>query len=85
MPISKPDIMDALTEVFRKVLENPSLTLQEATTAADVENWDSFSHIDLIDAVERRFGVKFNTREATSFKSIGDLADLTQKKLGEGV
>lgn len=85
MPVNKSDIMEALTEVFRKVLDNPSLTLQETTTAAEVENWDSFSHIDLIDAVERRFGVKFNTREATSFKSVGDLADLTQKKLGEGV
>jgi acyl carrier protein len=82
MQTPKEDIMVKLTEVFREVLDNPSLALTENTTAADVENWDSLNHIDLIVAVERRFKVKFTTREVTTLRNVGELADLTQKKLG---
>jgi acyl carrier protein len=78
---SKPEIMEALTIIFRDVLNSPELVLRDETTAADVENWDSLNHIDLIVAVERKFKVKFLTREVAGLKNVGELADLTQKKL----
>lgn len=70
----------ALTEIFRQVFDQPTLTLQDSTTAADVENWDSLNHIDLIVAIEKKFKIKFTTREVTGLKTVGDLADLTAKK-----
>jgi len=81
MATSKPEIMEILTEVFRDVLDDPELILHETTTAADVENWDSLNHIDLILAVERRCKVKFTTREVTGLANVGELAELTRKKL----
>jgi acyl carrier protein len=78
---TKPEILQTLTGIFREVLDEPSLVLREDTTAADVESWDSLNHIDLIVAVERQFGVRFTTREVTSLKNVGELADLTQAKL----
>jgi len=81
MGTAKLEIMEILTEVFRDVLDDPALELRDNTTAADVENWDSLNHIDLILAVERRFKVKFTTREVTSLQNVGELAELTQKKL----
>jgi acyl carrier protein len=77
-----PEIMEVLTGLFREILDEPALVLREDLTAADVENWDSLNHIDLIVAVERRFGVKFTTREVNSLKNVGELAALTQMKLG---
>ena len=81
MPTTVPEIMEILTGLFREILDEPSLDLHEDLTAADVENWDSLNHIDLIVAVERRFGVRFTTREVTSLKNVGELATLTQTKL----
>jgi acyl carrier protein len=72
--------LTALTEIFRQVLDQPTLILKNETTAADVENWDSLNHIDLIVAIEKKFKIKFTTREVTSLKTVGDLADLTAKK-----
>lgn len=75
------EIMESLTGIFREIFDAPGLVLHDAMTAADVENWDSLNHIDLIVAIEKKFKVKFTTREVTSLKTVGDLAELIQKKL----
>ena len=76
-----PEIMEILTGLFREILDEPALVLREDLTAAEVESWDSLNHIDLIVAIERRFGVKFTTREVTSLRNVGELAALVQSKL----
>jgi len=73
--------LQGLTEVFRTVFDQPDLVLHDAMTAADVENWDSLNHIDLIVAVERKFKIKFTTREVAGFQTVGDMAELTAKKV----
>jgi acyl carrier protein len=78
---SNAEVMETLTGIFREIFDNPSLVLHDAMTAADVENWDSLNHIDLIVAIEKKFKVKFTTKDVTSLKTVGDLADLVQKKL----
>ena len=75
------EIMETLIGIFREVFDNPMLVLHDAMSAADVENWDSLNHIDLIVAIEKKFKVKFTTREVTSLKTVGDLAELVEKKL----
>ncbi|HMD84917.1 MAG TPA: acyl carrier protein [Terriglobia bacterium] len=74
--------MVTLTDIIRQVFEDDSLVARDDMTAADVEKWDSLSHIDLIVTIERTFRVKLTTREVTSLKNIGEVADLIQKKLG---
>ena len=78
---SNAEVMETLTGIFRDIFDSPSLVLHDAMTAADVENWDSLNHIDLIVAIEKKFKVKFTTKDVTSLKTVGDLADLVQKKL----
>jgi acyl carrier protein len=56
-------VMTSLNEVFRDVLDEPDLTLTDSTTAADVEGWDSVTHVMMIVAVEKKFSVKFTTAE----------------------
>jgi acyl carrier protein len=70
-----------LTEIFRDVLDDETLVLRPDLTANDVEEWDSFNHINLIVAVEQRFGIKFQTAELEGMQNVGHLADLVGKKL----
>lgn len=79
---SRPEITAILTDIFRDVFDDPSIELRDGMTAADVESWDSLNHINLIVAVERRFKIRFTTREVTTLRNVGDLTDLTQRKLG---
>jgi acyl carrier protein len=77
--------MDALTEkltrVFRDVFDSDSLTLRDDMVAADVEDWDSLNHVKLVVAIEHAFGVKFSTREVTSWKNVGDMKRNLQNRL----
>jgi len=67
-----------MTDVFD--VDLGASDLAEATTANDIEEWDSLSHIRLVVAVERKFGVKFSNAEIESLKSVGDLVSLIQAK-----
>lgn len=63
------------------VLDLDELTITEATTAKDVEGWDSLSHIRLVVAIEQGFRVKFSTGEIERFTSVGDMVVAIEQKL----
>jgi acyl carrier protein len=79
--MQQQDIYTQLTTIFHDLFDDDSIVLNPGLTAADVPEWDSFNHINLIVAVESRFGVKFQTAELESMQTVGHLADLIQSKL----
>ena len=80
--MSNDEVMTKLTGVFRTVFGDDQLNLSRATTAQDVDGWDSLMHINLIVAVEREFKVRFTTREITGLKDIGEFMDVIARKVG---
>jgi len=70
-----------LNEVFREVFDDPTLVVTPETTAKDVDGWDSFSHSNLIVALELGFGIKFSQRELLTFRKVGDMLLSIQGKL----
>lgn len=73
-------IFSELTDIFADVLDIDDLNLTETTTADDVEEWDSLSHIRLIVSVERHYGIKFSNADIEGLKSVGDLVNLISTK-----
>ena len=71
-------IRGIMNDVFDVDLDQESVNLD--TTAADIEEWDSLSHIRLIVAIERKFNVKFKNSEIEALKRVGDLVALVQAK-----
>ncbi len=76
------EIKTRLTSIFRDVFSDNALEVKDTMTADDVVKWDSLSHINMIYAVERAFGVKFSIRDARSMKNVGELIQLIKKKAG---
>jgi len=74
------NLWNDLTATFRDLLDNDSLTLTEATTAKDVEGWDSITHVLIIVAVEKKFRVKFTAGEIQQLQNVGELAALIRSK-----
>ena len=79
MPLD--EIYTQLTTIFHDLFDDDTLVLTPELTAADVPEWDSFNHINLIVAVEQRFKIKFQTAELEALHTVGHLADLIQTKL----
>lgn len=75
-------ILDRLTTIFRDVLDDEDITIAAATTAEDVDGWDSLAHIRLMIATQSAFGIKFSAAEIGKLNNVGDLVALIAKRLG---
>lgn len=80
--MNSTQIIQELTDIFRDQLDNPEVTLEPETTAADVEGWDSLTHMQLVVAVEKHFKVRFLSSEIAAFRNIGDMVQTLLKRLG---
>lgn len=80
--MKKNEIIEKLTSIFHEVFNNNTIVLNEEMTAADVENWDSLTHMMMIAKVEESFGVKFRLKELNKLKKVGDIiAVLSEKEI----
>ena len=77
-------IRDDLKQTILEALHLDDWNLQDQTRAAEVPGWDSLNHVNVITAVEKRFGVRFENREVLKLKNVGDLQRLLEQKLGTG-
>ena len=78
--MNEAQILEALTQVFRDVFDDDDIVLTSATTAQDIEGWDSQAHVNLIVAAEVRFGVRFRSAELESLHDVGQFARLIESK-----
>ncbi|HRU97350.1 MAG TPA: acyl carrier protein [Ruminococcus sp.] len=74
------DIITRLNSVFRDVFDDDSLSVNENTTSADIEDWDSIEHINLISAVEDEFSMQFRMREVSGMKNVGEMIAIIKER-----
>ena len=74
--MNREELFIKLNEVFRDVFDDDDIIVTDATTADDIEEWDSLEHINLLAAVEQEFGMKFNMGQVVSMKNVGEMADI---------
>jgi len=69
-----------LDAIFTRVFDNPNLKVEPHMTANEVDGWDSMSHMQLIVAVEKEFGIKISGAEVMRMKNVGDLMEIIDTK-----
>lgn len=79
--MERNEIFEKLTVIFRDVMDNDEIVLEENTTAEDIEEWDSLAHVQLIEKIEGIFGVKFSAKEMNSWEDVGEFVDAIEEKL----
>lgn len=77
--MEREEILLKIQEIFRDVLDNEDIVLSNDSKAEDIDEWDSLSHIQLIVAIEKAFGVKFTAKEMMSWKTVGDVVNRLYK------
>jgi acyl carrier protein len=79
--MTRDEITGKLNGIFRDVLDDAAISLTRETTAADVEGWDSLTHISLIVAIEEEFKIRFDLYEVAPLKNVGEIIDLIHSKV----
>lgn len=79
--MSREEVYTVLNEIFRDIFDDESLVVDATTTAADIEDWDSLEHINLVVAIEKKFQIKFNMGEVNTFKNVGDMVEIIMTKI----
>lgn len=73
--MNKEEIFTRLNYIFRDIFDDNTISVNENTTAADIEDWDSLTHISLIAAIEDDFGIRFDMKDVLKMKNVSEMAD----------
>lgn len=79
--MGRKEIFDKLNTIFRDVMDNDDIVLEEGSSAEDIEEWDSVAHVQLIEEIEAVLGVKFSAKEMMSWDDVGEFVDAIEEKL----
>jgi acyl carrier protein len=75
--MDRPDTFLAVSEVIAEVLG-----VTEVTPSSSIQNmieWDSLSHLQILDALELHFGCVMDLMEIAEVESVQDWVDLVDK------
>jgi acyl carrier protein len=77
-------LLDHVRTLAADVLGVSRSEINASSTPQQLDNWDSISHVSLVVAIEEQFGVAFAPEEITNMESIGRIAEMLSRKLGNG-
>ncbi len=83
--MTREDVYKKLNEIFCDIFDDESIVLSDDTTADDIEDWDSLEQINIINHCETEFGIKFNMKEVTSLKNVGEMVNIILEKLQQEI
>jgi acyl carrier protein len=83
--MNNDEILAIVTSVFKEILDNEQIVLVRETTAGDIEEWDSLSHIQLVVAIEKKFGIRFTSSQIQSWRNVGEMIDNIGDRINKGL
>lgn len=81
--MERSEVLEKFEEICRDVFENEDIVVKESDTAADIEGWDSLTHLSLINELEETFDIAFRLDEITGSTNVGELLTAIMKHMDE--
>ena len=66
-------MIDDVNVVVAKVFSIPESEVNDKSSPENIESWDSFNGLVLVDELETHFKVKFTISEITDVKNVADI------------
>ena len=70
------EIRTKIQDIFRDTFNDTSIVIDDDTNADDIDEWDSFNHINLVAAIEKAFDIRFALGELQELANVGDMIKL---------
>lgn len=79
--MSREEIYERINEVFQDVFGDDDITVNDDTTAKDIDGWDSLRHITLLAAIEDEFDIEFSMGQTVKMKNVGEMVDYIEDEV----
>ena len=79
--MTKNGVLVKLTNIFREIFNDREIVIDNKTTAQDIDNWDSLTHMLLISKIEEEFEIKFKLKELNNLNNVGNLVEIINEKI----
>ena len=80
---SSQDVLNSCTEIFRTVFSDVTLSINAATSATDIADWDSLAQIRLLMSMEQTFEIQFALDEVEDLQNVGEIIELILVKVNQ--
>ena len=60
-------------EIVARVFSIPISQVNDESSPENIESWDSFNGLILVDELENNFNIKFSISEITDVKTVADI------------
>jgi acyl carrier protein len=72
-------VFEQVRNVASDIFGIPADKITAESSPETIENWDSMQHLNLVLAVEEKFGVQLDPEDIEQMKNIGAVAKLVEK------
>ena len=62
-------------EIVAKVFSIPESEVNDQSSPENIESWDSFNGLILVDELENHFNIKFSISEITDVKTVSQISN----------
>ncbi len=76
-----PAVFNQIRMMASDLFGVPADSITALSSPETLEDWDSVQHLNLVLALEEKFGLQLSPEEIEQMKSIGDTARLIESKL----
>ena len=79
--MEKNEIIDKIKNILIVTLKHENFEMKDEMSAADVDGWDSLTHMAIITQIEKVFQIKFKLKELNKLNNLGNLVELISSKI----
>ena len=77
------EIIMKMENIFSEIFDKEDICLTEESSSDSIEEWDSLSHIQIVNSIQKVFGIKINAREMMEWNNVGDMVETIKQKIND--
>jgi len=79
--MERTEIIDKIKNIIISTVKHENFVMKDEMSAADVDGWDSLTHMIIITEIEKIFQIKFKLKELNKLNNLGNLIELIDSKI----
>ena len=78
--MAESNYYDGVVEIIAHILEVDKDEISEDTAIGDLESWDSLHHIQILSAIEKKYGFRFTPDIMLDLEDVSDIVAATEAR-----